>query len=349
MSNLSVSPILDYANKKNASDIHISEWSLIVLRVNWDLLPLESTWILEKVKVNQILLELLNEQKELIKEFITKKDLDFSYVSVTWISFRINAFFKLWKVSLVMRRINSNAMTFEELMLPEWAKDISKLHNWLVIVSWPSWAWKSTTITSILSNINENRWEHIVTIENPVEFIYKNKKSIFSQRNVWRDTKNTITWIKSSLKEDPNIVMISNVNNKETFDNILDMVDSWLLVIISINSSSTSDTIKKILWFYSTTEQISIQNKLATNLESSLFQKLVNKSDWNWRVAVFEFMKVTDNIDLLLRSWKTNELPNLINVWLKEWMVSINRYADILVEKWLISKEYKEKYFSIES
>lgn len=348
MWNLSVSPILDFAIKKWASDIHITEWSFIVLRVNWKLISLESTWKLEKIKVNQILLELLDEKKDLIKEFLDKKDLDFSYITQSWNSFRVNAFFKLWRVSLVMRKIESKALSFDELMLPDWAREIAELKSWLVLISWPAWSWKSTTITTILWEINNKRWEHIVTIEDPVEFVFSNNKSIFSQRSVWRDTNSINSALKSAFREDSNIVMIWEIKDKETLNLAMDMAESWILVITSLSSSSTWDMIKKIFWLYENDEQTSINNRLSSILKYTVFQKLVENKENNWRVAVFEVMKVNDNISLLLKSWKTNELANLIHVSWKENMISLNRYAETLVEKWIITQEIKEMKFPVE-
>ena len=161
MNNLTVAPILDFAIAKNASDIHISESSFIYLRIDWKLIPLESTWKLDKIKVNQILLELLNEQKDLIKEFIWEKDLDFSYISPKWNTFRINAFYKLWRVSLILRKIDSKIKSFDEIMFPDWAREIINMQSGLVLIGWPAWSWKSTTITSILDSINNNRFENI--------------------------------------------------------------------------------------------------------------------------------------------------------------------------------------------
>ena len=347
MNNLTVSPILDFAITKDASDIHISESSFIYLRIDWKLIPLESTWKLDKIKVNQILLELLNEQKDLIKEFVSEKTLDFSYISPKWNTFRINAFYKLWKVSLILRMIDSKIKTFDELMVPDWVRNIINMKSWLILVGWPAWSWKSTTITSILDTINTNRSEHIITMENPVEFVFENKKSVFSQKNIWRDTKNMVSWLISCFREDANIVYIWEIKNKDELNIALDMVESWMLVIWWINSSSTSDIIKKLYWFYNNDEQLSIQNRLSDNLWMTIFQKLVNKSEWKWRVAVFEIMKVNDNVKLLLKSWKTNELANVINVWMKDWMISLNKYAWSLVEKWLITNEFKEEHFPV--
>jgi len=342
MWNLSVSPILDFAIKKWASDIHITEGSFIVLRINWKLVPLESTWKLEKIKVNQILLELMWEQKDLIKNFLETKDLDFSYLSQLWTTFRVNAFFKLGKISLVMRKIDMNVKTPDELMLPEWAKEIVDLKSWLVIVSWPAWSGKSTTITTILEDINKKRGEHIVTIEDPVEFVFNNKKSIFSQRNVWRDTDSINSALRSAFREDSNIVMIWEIRDSKTFNLAMDMAESWILVITSVSASSTGDTIKKIFWFYNNDEQVTINNRLASILKYTIFQKLIVNKNEDWRVGVFELMKVNDNIELLLKSWKTNELANMIHVSWKENMISLSRYAELLVEKWIITQDIEK-------
>ena len=348
MPNLSVTPILNYAINKQASDIHITEWSYIILRINWKLNILESTWKIQKIKINQILLELLNENTELIKFFIKNKDLDFSYISEQWITFRVNAYFKMWNISLILRKIEEKARTYDELQLPLWARNISKLKNWLVIVSWPSWSWKSSTINSILEDINKNRSEHIITLENPVEYKYINKKSVFSQRNIWSDTLSLKSWLKSVTREDANIVMIWEINSKETLEYAISMAESWILVITSINSSSTWDTINKLTWFYNNDEKDSINLKLWNILKYSIYQKLIDKKDWNWRISIFEIMIINENIKLLIRSWKMFELKDAISMSEKNWMISLKSYANMLLEKWLITKETIEENFNLE-
>jgi len=348
MWNLTVTSILDFAIQKWASDIHITEWWFIVLRINWKLTTVESTWKLERVKVNQILLELLNEKKDLIKEFVTKKDLNFSYIWQDGITFRINSFYSLWKVSIVLRKIESKSKTFDELNLPEWAIEVTDFKNWLVIVSWWGWSWKSSTITSIIDNINSKRSEHIVTLEDPVEYIYKPIKSIFSQRNIGRDTLWIKEWLKSSLREDVNIIMIWEIKDKETLDFAMDMAESWTLVLSTVNSMWTWDMIDKLVWFYNNSEKENIYWKLARSLVCSIHQKLVTKADWSWRVAVFEVLRQTHNIKLLIKTGKIFELENAIHVWKKEWMMSLLSYSELLVEKWLMTTEFKEANFTIE-
>jgi len=187
--------ILNAAVTQWASDVHISEDSPIILRLSWELTALECSWNPSKDHIKVLLMELLQHDEEKLSEFSKEKDMDFAYLHDDGTSFRINAFYKLWKISVIMRRIESEAKSMSELWLPPGVEKFTKLKQGLVIITWPTGSWKSTSMVSILDEINKTRTEHIITIEDPVEFIFKDKKSIFSQREVWRDTNSFETAI----------------------------------------------------------------------------------------------------------------------------------------------------------
>ena len=345
MENLNISPIINYAKKVWASDIHLTEWKPLTLRIHWELIIKHEYWIISWVKMKQILLELLKEDKDLLKNFLESKDYYFAYLHWDWTSFRVNAFYKLWNISCVLRVIENKALSFEELGLPEWVKVFTELKQWLILVTWPTWSWKSTTMISILNEINKNRWEHILTIEDPVEFIFKDEKSIFSQREVWRDTKWFSNALRSAMREDPDIVMVWEMRDTETVKAAIELAETWHLVISTLHTASAVQTIARLLSFFPISAQNSIRDKLADSLKWVLSQRLIPRKDKEWRVWIYELMFVTAWVKNLIRSWITNQLQWNIETWSKYWMISMIKFAEKLKDKWIVDEESYIKYF----
>jgi len=296
MSNLTVAPILEYADKIWASDIHITEWKALTFRISWELVMKPEAWKIDSIKVRQILLELLKEDKDLVKKFLDTKDYDFAYVFENWTSFRVNAFFKMWKISFVLRRISSKVVSMADLWLPAAVKVFTELKQWLILVTWPTGSGKSTTMISILDSINKTRSEHILTIEDPIEFIFTDDKSIFSQREIWRDTMAFKNALRASLREDPDIIMVWEMRDEETVKTALELAETWHLVISTLHTSGSVQTITRLLSFFPADEQWTIKDKLSDNLKWVLSQRLIQRKDWTWRIGIFELMFTTSGI-----------------------------------------------------
>jgi twitching motility protein PilT len=273
-----------------------------------------------------------------------KHDLDFAYVDDNSNSFRINAFYKLWKISFVIRRISNIAMTIEELWLPKAVKLFTELKSWLVLITWPTWSWKSTTMVALLEEINNKRWEHILTIEDPVEFVFKSKKSIFSQREVWIDTNNFKDALKSSLRQDPNIIMIWELRDRETVESALELAETWHLVISTLHTSSSVHTINRLISFFPLDSQILVREKLSETLKWVLSQRLIPKIWWG-RIWIFELMIINTWIKNLIKNWNINQMFTYIETWKDFWMISMKKYADSLKEEWLVNEEDYINYF----
>lgn len=347
MSNLTVWPILEHAIKLNASDIHITEWESIWFRVNWVIW--KAQWsIVDSVKIKQILLELLRENNDLVKAFLEWHDTDFAYVHTDGTPFRINAFFKLWKIAFVMRRIASEPKSLEELWLPDWVKKFVKAKQWLILVTWPTWSWKSTSMISILNEINKTRREHILTIEDPVEFIFKDEKSIFSQREIWKDTKNFASALRAAMREDPDIVMVWEMRDKETVEAAMELAETGHLVISTLHTAWSVQTITRLVNFFHPDLQHSVRYKLWDILFWVLSQRLVPTADRSWRVWIYEIMMMTPGIRNQIRTWDLVQINNNIEMWQSEWMVTMKTYADRLAAKWTILKDDYINYFKDE-
>jgi len=345
MSNLTVAPILEYAEKIGASDIHITEWKPLIFRISWQLIIKTEAWKIDSIKVRQILLELLKEDKELVKSFLEKKDYDFAYVFENWTSFRVNAFFKMWKLSFVLRRIASKVVSMSDLWLPAAVEVFTELKQWLILVTWPTGSGKSTTMVSILDTINKTRSEHILTIEDPIEFIFTDDKSIFSQREIGRDTLAFKNALRASLREDPDIIMIWEMRDEETVRTALELAETWHLVISTLHTAGSVQTITRLLSFFSADEQWNIKDKLADNLKWVLSQRLIQKKDWTWRIGIFELMFVTSGIKNLIRTWTLNQIQWNIETGSKYGMVTMQKYADDLRDTWAIDEKEYIRFF----
>lgn len=345
MENSLLSKILDYSIKYSASDIHITQWKPITYRIDWNLIIKKEAWVIDFNSIKIFLDELLNNNQVNIKKFNEWHDLDFAYIYKDSMSFRVNAFYKLWKISFVLRRIWSDVISLEELWLPESINKITSLKQWLVLVTWPTWSWKSTTMISILDHINKNRTEHILTIEDPVEFIFKDNKSIFSQREVWVDTESFHSALRAAMREDPNIIMVWEMRDEVTVSAALELAETWHLVISTLHTSGSVQTITRLLSFFPSWYQNVIRDKLSNNLECVLSQRLIPKANGGWRIWIFEVMLMTLWVKNSIRNWNLSQINSIIEVWKKEWMVSMKKYAQYLEAKGIIKKEDYKNYF----
>ena len=338
--------ILKYAIDKKASDIHLSWDNYLSYRIQKKIITLKSAWIIKDASLRIVLLELMNNNQARVKEFMEKKDADFAYIhEESWTSFRVNAFYKLGKLAFVMRRIESDPIPMEKLWLPEWVQKFITAKQWLILITWPTWSWKSTSMISILNEINKTRTEHILTVEDPVEFVFKNDKCLFSQREVWNDTNSFATALKWAMREDPDIIIIWEMRDRETVQAAMEMAETWHLVISTMHTSGSVQTITRLINFFPTDIQNSVKYKLWDVLSWVLSQRLVQKADWTGIVWIYEIMHMNTAIKSLIREWTLNQIKQNIEMWKKDWMILMQRYAENLEEKWIITKESYIDFF----
>jgi len=341
--------ILKYSIEKKASDIHISWGKPLTYRIKKHLHTMESAWTIQEVSMKIILLELMHNNKERVKDFLEKKDADFAYIhEESWTSFRVNAFYKLWKIAFVLRRIESEPLDFSELWLPEWVEKFIKAKQGLILITGPTWSGKSTTMVSILNEINKRRAEHIITIEDPVEFVFKSDKSFFSQREVGNDTESFSTALRWAVREDPDIIMVWEMRDRETVEAAMELAETWHLVISTMHTSWSVATITRLINFFPTDIQNSVQYKLGDILTGVLSQRLIQKADGNWIIWIFELMHMTTWIKWLIKEWDFNQIKQNIEMWKKDGMVLMLNYAEKLEEKWIIKKEDYINFFKDE-
>ena len=343
---INLESLLVYAIKNSCSDIHLSEWDYVAFRIHWELTKVKEAWIFSREIIEDLAKELFKADIKKLESFYERKDSDFAYVSEDWTPFRVNWFFKLWKIGFVLRKIERESKDMNTLWLPSWLEKILQAKQWLFLITWPTWSWKSTTMVSILDKINEIRKEHVVTIEDPIEFIFSDKNSIFSQREVWRDTDSFIAAIRAAMREDPDIVMVWEMRDKETVEAAMNLSETWHLVFSTLHTSGSVQTINRVIQFFNPDIQSQVRVRLADTLLWVLSQRLIPRSDKKGRVWIHELMYVTTWIKNLIKGWDLIQINNNIEMWSKEWMVTMKKSALKLEEEWIIKSEDFMWYFT---
>lgn len=335
----------------NISDIHISWDEAIAYRLNWEIIRQEQAGKLTNENIEIILRQLFQWNPQRFERFLADKESDFAYVSKDLTSYRVNAFLKTGRIGIVMRKINNIPRKLEEIMFTNIAenikKQISTSKSWLFLITWPTGAWKSTSMVAIIEYLNQTRNENIVTIEDPIEFIFEPKKCLISQREIWHDTRSFKNSLRSSMRQDPDIVFVWEIRDQETAESVLNLAETWHLVFSTLHTSSASHTINRFISFFDPEIQDSIRSRFADALLGIQSQMLVKTKDWKNRVAILEVMLNNTAIKNNLRRWDIDQLDNIMESWYNQWMIKLWQYAERLVEKdivnwnevsWLLNK-----------
>ncbi len=342
----SLEGILAYAIKITASDIHIAEGEFIAFRVHGELAKLQEAGKITPEIADALALELFKGDKDNQTAFYAKHDVDFAYVSRDGTPFRVNGFFKLGKVGFVLRRIEREAKKMEDLGLPQGVNKILAAKQGLFLITGPTGSGKSTTMVSIIDRINESRREHIVTIEDPIEFIFTDKISIFSQREVGRDTDSFVSAIRAAMREDPDIVMVGEMRDKETVEAAMNLAETGHLVFSTLHTSGSVQTINRLIQFFPPDIQVQVRVRLADSLLGVLSQRLIPRAEGHGRVGIHELMFITPAIKNLIKSGDLIQINNNIELGSQEGMISMRASADKLAAGGVVKQEDYIGYFT---
>lgn len=327
----------------NISDIHLSWDESIAYRLNWEIVRQEQAGKLTNENIEIMLRQLFQWNPQRFDKFLADKESDFAYVAKDWTSYRVNAFLKTGRIWLVMRKINSVPRKLEEIMFSNIAdnikKQISTAKNWLFLITWPTWSGKSTSMVAFIEYLNEIRNENIVTIEDPIEFIFEPKKCLISQREIWHDTWSFKNSLRGAMRQDPDIVFVWEIRDSETAESVLNLAETWHLVFSTLHTSSASHTINRFVSFFNSESQDSIRERFADVLLWIQSQVLVKTKDGKNRVALMEVMLNNTAIRNNLRKKDIDQVDNLIETSYNKWMIKLRQYAERLVEKNIISAE----------
>lgn len=345
---LTLESLLAHSIKIAASDIHIAEGEHLAFRVHGELGKLTQTPVLDRGAVESLVRELFQGNTEKVNAFYAKRDADFAYVSADGTPFRVNGFFKLGKIGFVLRRIERESKKMEDLGLPEGVKKLLNAKQGLFLITGPTGSGKSTTMVSIIDRINEQRREHIITIEDPIEFIFTDKNSIFSQREVGRDTESFVSAIRAAMREDPDIVMVGEMRDKETVEAAMNLAETGHLVFSTLHTSGSVQTINRLIQFFHPDIQNQVRVRLADSLLGVLSQRLIPKAEGHGRVGIHELMFITPAIKNLIKSGDLIQINNNIELGSQEGMITMRNSADRLKDAGIVKEEDYIGYFTNE-
>ncbi len=341
-----IEQILAHAIGIGASDIHLSEGDFVGFRVHGELAKFEEGGRMARPIMERLVRELYLNDAPKIDEFYKKHDADFAYIAQDGTPFRVNGFFKLSRIGFVMRRIERNAKKMEDLGLPVGVSKILTAKQGLFLITGPTGSGKSTTMVSIIDRINETRKEHIITIEDPVEFIFTDKASIFSQREVGRDTDSFVAAIRAAMREDPDIVMVGEMRDKETVEAAMNLAETGHLVFSTLHTSGSVQTINRLVQFFHPDIQNQVRVRLGDSLLGVLSQRLIPRAEGHGRAAIHELMYVTPAIKNLIKSGDLVQINNNIELGSQEGMISMKNCAMALAEQGIVKEEDFMGYFT---
>lgn len=337
--------ILKISLEKKASDVIITWWTKPSIKVNWDIYFFDDLNIITKEESKQLTLSIMSESQREI--FLSSLELDFS-IDLKWYSrFRVNAFVQKDGYWLIFRPIKTQIPDFESLMLPEVIRKFTKKRNGLVLITWSVWSWKTTTLASLIWEINKNDSKHIITVEDPIEFVYENKKSIIEQREVWTHTLSFDNWLKYALRQAPDVIMIWEMRDLETFRLALRAAETWNLVFATLHTSWAARTVARVIDMFPWDEKDKIRQQLSESLLWVVWQQLLKTKQWDSRVVATEVLVNNTTISNIIRKDQTHQIPNAIETWRESWMVTMKMSLEDLYWKWLLSEEIYDYHLSL--
>jgi twitching motility protein PilT len=333
--------ILKEALDKKASDIILATWSYPSLKIDWEIIYLDNYPILDKdIFEKEIITIMSSPQRE---KLIKNLELDFS-IDVKWYSrFRINAFFQRLWYAMVFRPIKTIIPSFEELWLPQSVLNLVNRKNWIILITWSVWAGKSTTLAGLLNYINKNKKKHIITIEDPIEFVYNSEKSLIEQREVWLNTTSFENWLKYALRQASDVIMVWEMRDLDTFKLALRAAETGNLVLATLHTSWTARTISRIIDMFPADERDQITQQISESLIWIIWQDLIKRADLNWRVPAVEILVNTTSIQNMIRKGNIHQINSVIETSAQDWMITMNKYLEYLYNKKVITEEiYKQ-------
>lgn len=321
----------------HASDIFIATGVKPSLRINGDLIQIEEHPVLTKKMAEEYLLEILTTEQK--KEFEQSLDIDFSLDIETIARFRVNMFVQRKGISAVFRLISENVLSMDELGLPAQMKKVTQMKNGLVIVTGPSGSGKTTTLAAILNEINRNQRKHVVTIEDPIEYVHKNNLSVIQQREVGVHTHSFQKALKSALRENPDIILIGEMRDLETIQMALTAAETGHLVLGTLHTMGCADSVNRIIDSFPSNQQNQIRAQLAESLQAVFWQSLIKTKDSKGRVGAYEIMFNNSAIANLIRKGATHQINSVIETSSKEGMQTMKKSVTDLFQAGLISEE----------
>jgi len=328
--------LIDTVIKQRGSDLHLSEGRHPTVRVDGELIPLLNQEVLTSKDTEGLLLQMITPDSEI--KFKEEQELDFAYQHTDGNRFRGNAFVQQGKFGIVLRLIPKQIRTMEELNLPPVLETFARKEQGFFLVVGPVGQGKTTTLASMVELINTERASHIVTIENPVEYVYEQKKSIIDQREVHTDTKDFGTALISAFRQDVDVILVGEMRGPKTIAAAVTAAETGHLVMSTLHTNNASQTIDRIIDSFPSGQQDQIRIQLASSLTAIFSQRLIPRISGGM-IPAYELLINNNAVANLIRERRTHELDTVIETGSDHGMIDMNRYLAELVRKGEITVE----------
>ena len=333
--------LLEAVVQQGASDLHISVGKPPILRIDGSLTSMPNEKPLTKEEATSLILSVMPPEQQ--NKLTKNKNVDFSFNLEEKARFRTNVFYQLGVLSGAYRLVSSKIRAIEELNLPPVLHEFSKLSQGLVLFVGPTGHGKSTSLASIIDEINHNRTEHILTIEDPIEYVYKEDLCLINQREIGQDVLTFYEGLKSCFREDINVILLGEMRDLDTIETALTAAETGHLVFSTLHTNDSWQTVDRIVGSFSGAQQNQIRMQLANVLSGICSLRLLPRIGGG-RIPATEVLIKNDAVENLIRENQIHQIPNVLETSLKEGMHSINRSLANLIKEEAITLEDAEKY-----
>lgn len=326
--------LLEEVIKRKGSDLHLQVGLPPILRIDGKLTPLPSAAVLSDEAVETLIFAILDEDQKQI--LLKDKEFDFSFAFGDLARFRVNAFHERGNLAAALRLINNDILSIEQLGLPPIVNKFAEYPRGLVLVTGPTGSGKSTTLAAMIDKINNERSEHIITIEDPIEYTHRSKKSVIVQREVHYDTYSFSAALRSALREDPDVVLIGEMRDLETIASAITIAETGHLVFATLHTNSAAQSIDRMIDVFPPHQQPQIRSQLSNILMSIVSQRLIPQIGGG-RIAAAEIMIATPAVRNIIREGKTHQLEAVIQTGAEHGMQSMDKTLVSLVQNGIIT------------
>ncbi len=331
-----INAFFEMLHQYGGSDLHLTSGSQPLLRLRGQLQKVKFKPF-EHDELKALLYEITPEAK--VKEFEETGDVDFAHEVPGLARYRVNFFMQHRGISAVFREIPQEIMTVEQLGLPDRLRDLAMLNKGLVLVTGPTGSGKSTTLAAIIDHANKNRRDHILTVEDPIEFVHQSQGCLVNQREVGRHTNSFKAALRGALREDPDIILVGEMRDLETITLALEAAETGHLVFSTLHTQSAVKTVDRIIEVFPEDGQAQVRTSLAESLRAIVSQTLFKRIDKPGRVAAQEILMAIPSVRNLIREGKTHQLPSVLQTGREQGMQTLDDEIERLIKAGIISPE----------
>lgn len=334
--NIEINRILNEARVIGCSDLHFTYGITPIVRLNGSLRKMSKYPEMDEETIMDIANQMTNESQ--MASIRMHKDTDFSFQSSSGYRHRVNVYFQRGKTAIAIRLLRNDIPTLEDLQLPPVLADFAMRPRGLVLITGPTGSGKSTTLAGMIDFINVNRSAHVITIEDPIEYVHQHKLCMINQREVGDDVPDFASALRAALREDPDVILVGEMRDFETITAAVTAAETGHLVLSTLHTTSAADTINRIIDVYPEHQQGQIRTQLANNLVGVVSQTLLPKRDGSGRIAAMEILSVTDACSAMIRDDKVHLLLSAIQSGKQHGMMCLDQELARLVRRGIVSE-----------